>query len=88
MKKGFYVYFSSIYQISCVLSGENPMSEECGALSKHNRGYECSMVLATAMDITEPSVLHSSVPLSSSCSFKTFKPTPLSQTSSLESTAS
>ncbi|XP_071391277.1 pro-epidermal growth factor [Centroberyx affinis] len=37
-------------------TGENPMSEEAGTLPKHNRGYECSMVPAVAIETSKPSV--------------------------------
>ncbi|XP_040904286.1 pro-epidermal growth factor [Toxotes jaculatrix] len=69
-------------------TGDNHASEESETLSKHNRGYECSMVSAIAMEITKPTVQHTSPSLSSSYSCTSFKPTPLSQTTSPESPAS
>ncbi|XP_067454429.1 pro-epidermal growth factor [Thunnus thynnus] len=66
---------------------DNPMSEETRRLSKHNHGYECSMVSAVAMETTQHTVHHTSQ-LSSPYSYTTFKPTPLPQTPSEESPAS
>eukprot|EP00064_Thunnus_orientalis_P002336 superscaffoldBa00000165_g2343 len=68
-------------------TGDNPMSEETRRLSKHNHGYECSMVSAVAMETTQHTVHHTSQ-LSSPYSYTTFKPTPLPQTPSEESPAS
>ncbi|KAM9356664.1 pro-epidermal growth factor [Symphorus nematophorus] len=61
-------------------TGDNPVSEESGTLSKHNRGYECSMVSAVAMDTSQPTAHHSSPSLSRSYTCTTFKPPPVSQT--------
>ncbi|KAK1904151.1 (E2-independent) E3 ubiquitin-conjugating enzyme FATS [Dissostichus eleginoides] len=47
-------------------TGDNPVSEGSGTLSQHNRGYECSMVSAVAMETTHPHVHHSSQSPSSS----------------------
>ncbi|XP_023253754.1 pro-epidermal growth factor [Seriola lalandi dorsalis] len=69
-------------------TADNHVSEESETLSKHNRGYECSMVSAVALEITKPTVHHSSPSLSSSYSCTSFKLTPLSQTASPESPAS
>ncbi|XP_076595958.1 pro-epidermal growth factor [Chaetodon auriga] len=70
-------------------TGDNPESEEPGTLSKHNRGYECSMVSAVVMETNQPTIHHSSPSLSSSySSYTSFKPPPLSQTPSPESPAS
>ncbi|XP_071313320.1 pro-epidermal growth factor [Trachinotus anak] len=66
-------------------TGDNHVSEESETLSKHNRGYECSMVSAVAVETTKPTVQHSSPSLSRSYSCTSFKSTPLSQTSSPES---
>ncbi|KAI3351475.1 hypothetical protein L3Q82_020324 [Scortum barcoo] len=60
-------------------TGENVVSEESGTLSKHNRGYECSMVSA-AMETTQPNIHHSSLPSSSSYTCLSFKPLPPAQT--------
>ncbi|CAB1460765.1 unnamed protein product [Pleuronectes platessa] len=61
-------------------TGDSPVSEESETLSKHNRGYECSMVSAAAMEITQPT---GPSPASSySCSSL------VSKTTSLESPAS
>ncbi|KAK2848860.1 hypothetical protein Q5P01_008694 [Channa striata] len=68
-------------------TGDNPTSEESETLSKHNRGYECSML--SAMAITEPTVHHiTSPPLSSSYSCTSLKQTPQSQAPTLQPTAS
>ncbi|XP_041846789.1 pro-epidermal growth factor [Melanotaenia boesemani] len=40
-------------------TGTSTTSEEPGTLSKHNRGYECSMVSAAAMETTQPNVNNS-----------------------------
>ncbi|XP_070693269.1 pro-epidermal growth factor [Pempheris klunzingeri] len=69
-------------------TGDNPVSEEAGSLSKHNRGYECSMVSAVAMETTQPAVHCSSQSLSSSHTCTSFKPPLLSQTPGEESPAS
>ncbi|XP_068182287.1 pro-epidermal growth factor [Antennarius striatus] len=58
--------------------GDSPLPEDCRALSKHNRGYECSMVSAAVADSNQPGDHHSSPSLSRSCT--TFKPTPISRT--------
>ncbi|KAM9849644.1 pro-epidermal growth factor [Aulostomus maculatus] len=50
--------------------GENAMSEDTGTLSKHNQGYECSMVSAVAMETAPSNVHHSSQSPSSSISFE------------------
>uniref|UniRef100_A0A8D3C9F9 Epidermal growth factor n=1 Tax=Scophthalmus maximus TaxID=52904 RepID=A0A8D3C9F9_SCOMX len=63
-------------------TGDNHVSEESDTLSKHNRGYECSMMSAVAMEITEPTAQPSS---SSSYSCTSFI---LSQTTSAGSPAS
>ncbi|XP_034739439.1 pro-epidermal growth factor [Etheostoma cragini] len=47
-------------------TGNNLVPEELGRLSKHNTGYECSMVSTVAMETTQPTVHHSSPSLSSS----------------------
>ncbi|XP_044061864.1 pro-epidermal growth factor isoform X2 [Siniperca chuatsi] len=69
-------------------TGDNAVSEESGTLSKHNQGFGCSMVSAVAMEATQPTVRHSSLSLSSSYTFTSFKPPLLSQTPSPESPAS
>ncbi|XP_041800377.1 pro-epidermal growth factor [Chelmon rostratus] len=70
-------------------TGDNPESEAPGTLSKHNRGYECSMLSAVVMETNQPTVHHSSPSLSSSySSYTSFKPPPLSQTPSPEPPAS
>ncbi|XP_060935029.1 pro-epidermal growth factor [Limanda limanda] len=68
-------------------TGDNHVSEETETLSKHNRGYECSMVSAVAMEITQPT---SPSPASSyTCSsLKPQTTAPVSKTTSLESPAS
>ncbi|XP_031722719.1 pro-epidermal growth factor [Anarrhichthys ocellatus] len=35
-------------------TGDNHASEDSGTLSKHNRGYECSIVSAVAVETTQP----------------------------------
>ncbi|KAK5896718.1 hypothetical protein CesoFtcFv8_009848 [Champsocephalus esox] len=47
-------------------TGDNPVSEGSGTLSQHNRGYECSMVSAVAMETTHRHVHYSSQSPSSS----------------------
>ncbi|XP_037635248.1 pro-epidermal growth factor [Sebastes umbrosus] len=69
-------------------TGDNPVSEESGSFSQHNRGYECSMVSAVAMETTQPTVHDSSPSLSRSYTCTSFKPPLLSQTPSPESPAS
>ncbi|XP_035525395.1 pro-epidermal growth factor [Morone saxatilis] len=69
-------------------TGDNPVSEEAGTLSKHNRGYECSMVSAVAMETTQPAVPHSSPSVSSSFPSASLEPPLLSQTPGPESSAS
>ncbi|XP_065815123.1 pro-epidermal growth factor [Labrus bergylta] len=68
---------------------DNDVTEESGTFSKHNQGYECSMVSAVAMETTDPTALHSSSPsLTSSFTCTTFKPPlTLSQTPSPETPA-
>nr|XP_019936270.1 PREDICTED: pro-epidermal growth factor [Paralichthys olivaceus] len=68
-------------------TGDNHVSEESETFSKHNRGYECSMVSAVAMEITQPTSPSSASSYSCS-SFKPQKTPPVSQTTSLESPAS
>ncbi|CAJ1059042.1 pro-epidermal growth factor [Xyrichtys novacula] len=69
-------------------TADNPVTDESGTLSKHNRGYECSMVSAVAMEIAESPVHHSSPSLSSSYTCTTFKPPLLSETTCPEPPAS
>ncbi|XP_070769594.1 pro-epidermal growth factor [Enoplosus armatus] len=69
-------------------TGDHPASEESGTLSKHNHGYECSMVSAVAMETNQPTVHHSSPSLSSQYTCTSFKPPLLPQTPSPESPAS
>ncbi|XP_076005374.1 pro-epidermal growth factor [Genypterus blacodes] len=69
-------------------TGDIPMSEEeKGTLPKHNRGYECSMVSALAME-TAKSAIHHSKLLSTPYTCTSLTPTPPSQTPSPESPAS
>ncbi|KAM7389104.1 hypothetical protein PAMP_023099 [Pampus punctatissimus] len=68
-------------------TGDNPMSEEMETLSKHNHGYECSMVSAVAMETTQHTVHHTGQS-SSPYTCRTFKPAPLPQTPSPESVSS
>ncbi|XP_053179658.1 pro-epidermal growth factor [Scomber japonicus] len=68
-------------------TGDNSMMEETDTLSKHNHGYECSMVSAVAMESTQHSVHHTNQ-LSSPYLCTTFKPAPLPQTPRAESPAS
>ncbi|KAL6117260.1 egf [Pungitius sinensis] len=67
-------------------SGDNHVTEESGTLSKHNRGYECSMASAVAVETTQPAAHGSSPPLSSSRGWTSFRPEVLSP--GLESFAS
>ncbi|XP_029020457.1 pro-epidermal growth factor isoform X2 [Betta splendens] len=69
-------------------TGDNSVSEELGTVSQLNTGYECPMVSSIVMEMSEPTASHSSLPMSSSYSFTSFKPSPPSQTQSLESTTS
>nr|XP_033488398.1 pro-epidermal growth factor isoform X2 [Epinephelus lanceolatus] len=76
-------------------TGDTPASEDqcpehwnTETLSQHNRGYECSMMSAAAMETTQPTVCHSSPSLSRSYTCMTFKPPLLSQPLSPESPAS
>ncbi|XP_040031124.2 pro-epidermal growth factor isoform X1 [Gasterosteus aculeatus] len=55
--------------------GDNRATEESGTLSKHNGGYECSMMTAVA---AETAVRRSSPPLPSSHGWTSFKPGVLS----------
>ncbi|XP_028272289.1 pro-epidermal growth factor [Parambassis ranga] len=64
-------------------NGTNPESVDSGTMSKHNRGYECSMVSAVAMETSQPMVDHSTPSLSNS--YSSFKPKPLPHTPSQES---
>ncbi|XP_072252437.1 pro-epidermal growth factor [Leuresthes tenuis] len=52
----------------------NPTSQESGTLSKHNRGYECSMVSAVAMETTQSNVHPSSSNTGNGTSFKSPSP--------------
>ncbi|XP_045885734.1 pro-epidermal growth factor isoform X1 [Micropterus dolomieu] len=63
-------------------------AEVLGTSSKHNRGYECSMVSAVAMETNQSTVHHSSPSLSSSHTCTSFKPPVLPQTPSPESATS
>ncbi|XP_074529760.1 pro-epidermal growth factor [Halichoeres trimaculatus] len=65
-------------------TADNALNEETGTLSKHNGGYECSMVSAAAMETAKPTVHHSCPSFSSSYSCTTFKPLVLSESVSLE----
>ncbi|XP_034545945.1 pro-epidermal growth factor [Notolabrus celidotus] len=72
----------------CPSCSSETAAEESGTFSKHNRGYECSMVSAAAMETAEPTIHHSSPSLSRSYTCTTFKPPLLSETTSSESAAS
>ncbi|XP_069557874.1 pro-epidermal growth factor [Brachyistius frenatus] len=66
-------------------TGNNSVSEESETLSKHNRGYECSMVSAVAIETTQPDI-HPADPSQSYSETRTsFKPTPLPEPASPES---
>ncbi|XP_008277701.1 pro-epidermal growth factor [Stegastes partitus] len=69
-------------------TGTGPVSEDSEMLSKHNRGYECSMVSAVAMETTQPTAHHSSPSLSRSYTSSSFKATSRPQTPSPEATSS
>ncbi|KAF7668536.1 hypothetical protein LDENG_00006000 [Lucifuga dentata] len=65
-------------------TGDSPMSDEEGTLPKHNRGYECSMVSALAMEINKSTVHHTDL-LSVPQTGTSLNQAPLSQTPSPES---
>ncbi|KAM8909337.1 pro-epidermal growth factor isoform 2-T2 [Spinachia spinachia] len=69
-------------------SGEHHATEESGTSSKHNRGYECSMMSAVAAETTQSPVHRSSPALSSSHTWTPFKPEVLCRPPGLESLAS